>query len=220
MLEIVLILAAFAFAGHWLVSKGVSDRFRGVLEQRRWGAAVAILVVSIIVAWLGLRFLYTHGYWWVAWTMSIVLHLGILNTTLFTALYLTLPIFMGHVLAYYIWVFYGIFTFSVIPFFYFVIFTSLPYAVISLIVLSLRSREKEPAWTHLFPVNWVGGVLGFIQFIAIIILLATNPWAQIFLELTFFLWAWIELLITIFLPLGITLYLPVAIIANVRIPRE
>ncbi|MEM2957963.1 MAG: hypothetical protein QXS27_02140 [Candidatus Jordarchaeaceae archaeon] len=220
MLEIVLLLAAFAFAGHWLVSKGVSSRFMGVLEQRRWGVAAAILVVSLIVAWLGLRFLYLHAYWWMAWTMGIVLRLGLLNTTLFTALYLTAPSFMGHVLAYYIWVFYGIFTFSVIPFFYFVIFTSLPYTVISLIVLSLRFREDGPAWTHLLPVKWVGGVLGFIQFIAIIVLLATNPWAQIFLGLTFILWAWIELLIVIFLPLALTLYLPVAIVANVRIPKE
>ncbi len=220
MLEIVLLLAAFAFAGHWLVSKGVSSRFIRVMEQRRWGAAAAILVVSLIVAWLGLRFLYLHVYWWLAWTMGIVLRLGILNTTLFTALYLTAPSFMGHILAYYIWVFYGIFTFSVIPFFYFVIFTSLPYTVLSLIVLSLRFRENEPAWSHLLPVKWVGGVLGFLQFIAIIVLLATNPWAQIFLGLTFFLWAWIELLIVIFLPLALTLYLPVAIVANARIPKE
>ncbi|MFB0563918.1 MAG: hypothetical protein ACETWM_22185 [Candidatus Lokiarchaeia archaeon] len=202
------------------MAESVTDRFKRVLERRSWGVAAAIVVISTIVAWLGLRFLYFHGYWWVAWTMGIVLRLGILNTTLFASLFLVLPSFMGNILAYYIWVFYGIFTFSVIPFFYFVIFTSLPYAVISLIILSLRSRENEPAWTHLFPVKWVGGVLGFIQAIALIVLLVTNPWAQIFLGLTFFLWAWIELLITIFLPIGVTVYLPVAIVANVRPPRE
>lgn len=220
MLELILVLTAFAFTGHWLVAESVTDRFKRVLEQRRWKVAAAIVIISTIVAWLGLRFLYFHGYWWVAWTTGIVMRLGILNTTLFTSLYLVSPILMGNILIYYIWVFYGIFTFSVIPYFYFVIFTSLPYAAISLIILSLRSQKNEPAWTHLFPVKWSGGVLGFIQAIAIIVLLATNPWAQIFLGLTFFLWAWIELLITIFLPLGVTVYLPVAIVANIRPPKE
>jgi hypothetical protein len=220
MLELILLLTAFAFAGHWLVAETVTDRFKRVIEQRRWGVAAAIVIISLIVAWLGLRFLYFHGYWWVAWTTGIVMRLGILNTTLFTSLYLISPIFMGNILIYYIWVFYGIFTYSVIPYFYFVTFTSLPYAAISLIILSLRSRGNEPAWTHLFPVKWCGGVLGFIQAIAIIVLLATNPWAQIFLGLTFFLWAWIELLITIFLPLAVTVYLPVAIVANIRPPKE
>ena len=200
------------------------ESFAGVLKQRRWAVSFAILIIATVAGWLGLRFLYFGAYWWAAWTFAMVLKMGVLNVTQFTSFYIILE-YLGTsyllegIVVYYIWIFYGVFTYSVIPFLFFLIFTSIPFAVIALIILALRSREDVPFWVNI-PVGIGAFIVGILQFIAIIVLLATNPWAQLYIPVTFFLWAWIDLLIIIFLPLGLTVLLPIGIVYGLsRIKR-
>lgn len=213
MLEIILVFTAIAIAGQFLVSQ---ESFAMFFKERRFGVTVAVLIACIIAGWLGLRFLYTPGYWWSAWTFAMVLKMGIFNTTQFASYYTILyyigiPDLLVSIVIWYIWVFFGVFEYSVMPFFVVAIFTSIPYAVFAFIVLARRAGEEAPFWVNI-PV-WSGAaIVGFIQFLAVIYLLAANMWAQAHIMTTFFLWGYIDLLIVIFLPLAITVILPIAII--------
>jgi hypothetical protein len=99
------------------------------------------------------------------------------------------------------------------PFFLFLILTSIPYSVVGIIYLAWKSGEEgKLGWATIFPRGAGSAVLGFIQLIAIIELLATNPWAQLYFGVTYFSWAYTDLLITIFLPLVLVVYLPMGIV--------
>nr|MDO8082859.1 hypothetical protein [Candidatus Freyarchaeota archaeon] len=191
--------------------------FATAFKMRRRSEIILVLVATI-VGWLGLRFLYFGAYWWAAWTMAMVLHMGILNTTIFASyyiilLYLGIPYLLVYIVIDYIWIFYGVFTYSVIPYFIFLIFTSIPYTVLGIIFLELKSgEESKSGWGGIFPAGFGAAVLGFIQFIAIIVLLSTNLWAQLYFGITYILWAYTDLLITIFLPLALVVFLPISIV--------
>ena len=212
MLEIILVFAAIAIVGQFLVSQ---KSFAVFSKERGFRVTVAVLIACIIVGWLGIRFLYIPGYWWSAWTFAMVLKMGIFNTAQFASYYAILnyigiPDLLVSIVTWYIWVFFGVFEYSVMPFFVFAIFTSIPYAVFALIVLAHRAGEEASFWGNI-PL-WSGAaIVGFIQFLAVIYLLAANMWAQAHIMTTFLMWGYTDLLIVIFLPLALTVVLPVAI---------
>jgi hypothetical protein len=215
MQEILFALIAFAMAGQFLVTQ---KSFAETFKMRKRAAIVVAFVFGTIAGWLGLWFLYSDAYWWAAWTMAMVAHMGFFNTAILASdyvilQYLGIPNLLMYVVIYYIWIFYGVFAQSVMPFFLFVIVTSIPYAVIGTIYLALKSGEEgKLGWTSVFPRGAGAACLGFIQLIAIIELLATNPWAQLYLGITYYYWAYTDLLITIFLPLALVVYLPIGIV--------
>ncbi|WXG39693.1 MAG: hypothetical protein WED07_02480 [Candidatus Freyarchaeum deiterrae] len=213
--------------GQFLVTQ---KSFAAAFKMRRWSAIIAGLVGATIAGWLGLRFLYYDAYWWAAWTMAMVFHVGIFNTTILTSYYVILqylgiPDLLVYLVIYYIWIFYGVFAQSVMPYFIILIFTSIPYTVLGIIFLALKSKEEgksgwfggegKPWGVSVFPRGFGAAVLSIIQLIAIIELLTTNLWAQLYLGVTYFTWAYTDLLITIFLPLALVVFIPAAIVWGV-----
>ncbi|MFB0561012.1 MAG: hypothetical protein ACETWM_07345 [Candidatus Lokiarchaeia archaeon] len=211
--EVIIALVAFGYVGTLLVA--TSKDFQRAIFKKKWGLVTALTAVAIIVVWLGLHFLYAFLYWWIAWTMSVVLHLGILNLTLFTSLFLIYPEFMGGILLSHIFTFYGIFTYSVMPLFLYIAVTFPPFTIIAIVTMVVKFRklnEGGGSTRSIAVIRIVGVLLILLQFPIILILLFLNPWAQMYISTAFFLWGYAELLITIFLPITILVIIPERII--------
>lgn len=216
MYEVIIALVAFGYMGTLLVA--TSKDFLRAMFKKKWGLVAGLTAVGTIIVWLALYFLYSFLYWWIAWTMSVVLHLGILNLILFTSLFLIYPEIMGGILLSHIFTFYGIFTYSVMPLFLYIAVTFPPFIIIAIITMVIKSRKLNKggvSFRSIAVFRMVGAVLILLQFPLILILLFLNPWAQAYISITFFLWGYTELLITIFLPITILAAIPEGIIASI-----